>query len=63
MLQWTVPEQHPRAIDIIQSARDMHRRERGESETQSMLRMHHKYVSNARIRNTPIPAYPNPLFR
>ena len=47
VLHWSVAEKHPRAINIIQSARNMHKRERGESEMQLMLRMHKKYVSNA----------------
>ena len=63
VLHWSVPEQYPRAIDIIQSARNMNRREQGESEVQIMHRMWKTYRSNAGIQNTPIPAYPTPLFR
>ena len=54
---------HPRAINIIQSARNMHKRERGESEMQLMLRMHKKYVSNAGIRTAPSTAHPPPPSR
>ena len=46
VLKYNVAELHPRAINIIQCARNMHKRERGETEVQMMLRMHKKYVSN-----------------
>ena len=46
VLHWSVAEKHPRAINIIQSARNMHKRERGESEVQLLLRMLKKYASN-----------------
>ena len=47
MLHYKVAEEHPRVIDIIQSARNMNTCLRGENETQLMLRMHQVAVRNA----------------
>ena len=63
VLHWSVPENHPRAIDIIQSARNMNRKEQGENEVQLIFRMWKKYVSTAGIHNAPIPAYLTPLVQ
>ena len=50
VLHWSVPENYPRAIDIIQSARNMNRKEQGENEVQLLFRIWRKYVSNAWIK-------------
>ena len=47
VLHYKVAEEHPRVIDIIQSARNMNTCIRGENETQLMLRMHQVAVGNA----------------
>ena len=63
VLHWSVPENHPRAIDIIQSARNMNRKEQGENEVQLIFRMWKKYTSTAGKHNAPIPAYLTPLVQ